>query len=378
MANITHIAATCGFLYGAPLRKDDSNSSLFDPGSKWTLPMYSCASAAKALIKTVSFRFNGTDDDLSGLKVVSIADKIYPDEKSKPLWAVENTNMYLKDGSSLWGIISKDNEKKLNLSTIRRESMYIPGGTPGISSQNLPGAHFAAIALSMTYDTGSSMSAYSTGTTVDYTGRSNLAMYKKWQELSKTPETSAKILNLIWTDIAANMVVGTKGLQPHDGTKSKRDAAPSTSKTPAVVNYTRRVQYKYAYGIPAFLALALFAAAALATLFFSLFTGASPSTMRTFLQHTSAGRFLTSQGGQSPRTSYGGHTPTSHDDGYSNAPTSVWKEGTGKQQYTLGAEGWTKNVQHVPGYESKSGTTVSYAPVPNPQGHLGNYGHHEM
>jgi hypothetical protein len=329
--------------------------------------MYSCATAAKATIKTVSFRYNGTDDDLSGLKVVSIVDKTYPNEESKPLWAVENSDMYLKDGSPLWGIISKDNEKKLNLSTIKKESLYLPGGNPTIGAQNTPGADFAAIALDMTYETGfSSLSA--TSALIDYSGQSNLAMYKKWQELSKDPGTSAKILNLIWTDIAANMVVGTKGLQPHDNAKMKRDGAASDFKTPPVVNYTRRVQYKYIYGIPAFLALALFIAAVLATLFFSLFSGASLSTMRTILQHTSAGRFLTSQGGQSTHTSYGGHTPTSHDDGYTNAPTAVWKQGAGKQLFTLGAEGWTKNVQHVPGYENKGGATVVYAPVPNPQG----------
>jgi hypothetical protein len=369
-ANITHIASTCGFLYGAPRRKDGSNSTLFDPGSTWTLPMYSCASATKAMIKTVSFRFNGTNDDLSGLKIVSVADKVYSNEESKPLWAVQNSNMRLKDGSPLWGLISKDNEKKLNLSTMRKESLYLPGGSPRIDKQNTPGAHFAAIALDMTYDTGSS-SFSTTGALIDYSGRSNMAMYKKWQELSKDPGTSAKILNLIWTDIAANMVVGTKGLQPHDNAKSKRDGAFSGSKTPAVVNYTRRVQYKYVYGIPAFLTLALFAASALATLFFSFLSGASPSTMRTFLQHTSAGRFLTSQGGQSTHTSYGEHTPMSHDDGYTNTPTAVWKQGTGKQLFTLGAEGWTKNVEHVPGYESKGGATVGYARVPNPQGHPG-------
>jgi hypothetical protein len=49
-------------------------------------------STVKASIKTVTFRFNNTDD-LSGLSVISIQEKKYPNEESKPLWAVEQSNM---------------------------------------------------------------------------------------------------------------------------------------------------------------------------------------------------------------------------------------------------------------------------------------------
>jgi len=194
-------------------------------------------------------------------------------------------------------------------------------------------------------------------------------MYKKWQELSKKPETSAKILNLIWTDIAANMVVGTKGLQPHESSMRKRDVAVAGNvKTPPVINYTRRVKYKYVYGTPAFLALVLFIAAILSTIFFALFSGAKPSTMRTFLQHTSAGRFLTSrsQASQSTQSSYSGHSghsPSLHDDAYSDSPTNIWVKGVGKQHFTLGAEGWMKHVQRASGHEGKAGVTVAYTRV---------------
>jgi hypothetical protein len=325
--------------------------------------MYSCMSTAKATIKTVSFRFNGTEDDLAGLEVVSLKDKTYPNDESKPLWGVENTSMYLKDGGPLWGLISKDMEKVLNITTVRKESLYLPGSDPILGTENNPGADFAATALGMAYGRVTDSAG-----AVDYSGKANLAMYKKWQELSKTPETSAKILNLIWTDIAANMVVGTKGLHPHESSKRKRDGTTSrTSKTPHVINYTRRVKYKYVYGIPAFLTLVLFAAATLLTIFFAIFSGAKPSTMRTFLQHTSAGRFLTSQShvGQSSQSSligYGEQTASLHDDRYSDSPTSVWLKGSGQQRFTLGAEGWMKNVQAATGFEVK-GTGITYKRV---------------
>lgn len=370
LANITHIAAKCGVLNGAARRQDNSESILFDPGSAWTVPMYTCMSAAKATIKTVTFRFNGTADDLSSLEIISLVDKTYPNDAAKPLWGVENSSMFLKDGTPLWGLVSEEKAKTLNISTVRKESLYIPGRDALIGWQNLPGKDFASIALEMAYETGTGSSVVSKG--VDYSGMSNLAMFRKWQQLSRTPETSANILNLIWTDIAANMVVGTKGLQPKDNAKRKRDGE-ARPKTPPTTTYTRRVKYHYVYGIPAFLALALALAAFASTIFFMLFSGAKPSTMRSFLQHTSAGRFLTSQSSSSHahgHTAYGGYTPSAQGDGYSNAPTKVWAQGPGKERFTLGAEGWTKNFGGAaPGYEEKGNATASYAPVPNPNGY---------
>lgn len=64
--------------------EDGSASLMLDPGSSWTVPLYSC------IIKTVSFRFNGSDD-LSGLTITNPVDKVYPNETSKPLWRVEQT-----------------------------------------------------------------------------------------------------------------------------------------------------------------------------------------------------------------------------------------------------------------------------------------------
>ncbi|KAF1846238.1 uncharacterized protein K460DRAFT_417361 [Cucurbitaria berberidis CBS 394.84] len=364
LANITHIVAKCGVLNGAPRRKDGSASLMFDPGSAWSMSMYTCMSTAKATIKTVKFRFNGTNDDMTGLEVLSLVDKTYPNKESQPLWGVENTEMYLKDGGPLWGLVSEEKAKTLNLSTVRKESLYLPGRDSSMGWQNLPGADFASIALGMAYKTGMSTKG------VDYSGQSNLAMFKKWQELSRTPASSAKILNLVWTDLAANMVVGTKSLAPGQDSKRKRDDVTNeSSKTPPVTSYTRRVKYHYAYGIPAFLALVLTVGAFTTTLFFVFFSGAKPSTMRTFLQHTSAGRFLTSQSGISghaqPQTVYEGNALPS-DGGYSDTPTNIWVKGAGKRRFTLGAEGWTRIVQEVPGYEAKGGSTVAYAPIPNP------------
>lgn len=367
LANITNMAGKCGLLYGTPRRGDGSASLLFNPGSSWTLPMYSCMSVVKASIKTVSFRFNGTND-LSGLSVLSIQAKQYPNDESKPLWAVENTDIELKHAKPLWGIVSEETAVKLNMSTLRRESLYLPGyaGLAGLAShENLPAADFASDVLAATYDVG----PYSSSSQVDYSGKTNLAMYRLWQQYSRTASTSAKILNLIWTDIAANLVLGTRSLEPGETTKRKRDETNHTGpKLPHVTSYSRRVKYKFVYGIPAFLAISLTAFSTLATAYLAVVGHARPTTMRSFLEHTSAGRLLVAQD-LPDRTinrinnELDGSTERIIAD--CTESTEQWLKGAGRETFALSAEGWTKSVNYQgPGYD-KAGTTASYAPVPN-------------
>ncbi|KAH6639209.1 hypothetical protein C7974DRAFT_127518 [Boeremia exigua] len=369
LANITNMAGKCGLLYGTPRRKDGSASLLFNPGSAWTLPMYSCMSVVKASIKTVSFRFNDTDD-LSGITILAIDAKEYADEESKPLWGVENSDIELKHGNPLWGIVTPEAAKKLNLSTLRKESLYLPGhaGYADLTShENLPGADFAAEVLSATYD----INPFSSSNQIDYSGKANLAMYRLWQEAFRTPSTSARILNLIWTDIAANLVMGTRGLEGSDNTKRKRDDKPSSGpKIPQVTSYSRRIKYKYVYGIPAFLALFLTIASTLVTAYFTIFGHAKPSKMRNLLEHTSAGRLLAArdiQGRPRDHTNDGNDSSTEVAVADCTEPTKKWLKGAGVTEFTLSAEGWTKSLQpHGPGHD-KAGTTASYAPVPSAQ-----------
>jgi len=313
--------------------------------------MYSCISTTKASIKTVSFRFNGTDD-LSGLKVTNLQSKTYADEASKPLWGVEKTDKYIRDVDLLWGLVSGEGAKKLKVDTLRKESLYIPGytGLTTISADNLAGTSFHRAALDAMYDIPSAGSRQ-----IDYTGATNLAMYRLWQDLSKDPSKAGKILDLVWTDVAANMVVGTRGLasasegsslQKRDGEQSSPD---NRNRMPLVTNYVRRVQYRHVYGIPAFIVLLLISVVLLLTALFVVLGRASPSHMRLFLEHTSAGRLLT------------GYTPVGQDyagyQGYQQGAykkdegmsTKDWVNGAGQQKFTLSEGGWSKDVMLVAG-----------------------------
>jgi hypothetical protein len=72
-------------------------------------------------------------------------------------------------------------------------------------------------------------------------------MMLRWQNLSDSSEDVAKIPNLIWTDRAGNMLLGTKSLL---------DALPPGGQY-QVRTYERRITYKYLYAIPALLCWAL-------------------------------------------------------------------------------------------------------------------------
>ena len=295
-ANITNFAATCGLMYGVPRRADGVDDLMFLPGSEWTTPMYSCISAAQAVIKTVHFLFNGTDD-LSGLQVLRIEDKTYPNEDAKPLWGVENTEIPLADANALWGLVSPDAAAKAtNLSTLRKESLLLPGyplfpGMGPTSYQNLPGVDFSDQAIATAYSIGNSDNGLP-----DYSGMSNLAMFRRWKDLSGSPELSAKILNLVWTDIATNAVVGTKSMAPSQGNSVTESDTTTTSSaaTVAVTPYHRQVKYHLTYAIPGIVVLTFLLISAVLTSCAGLFGLTGLSKMRRYLNATSAGRIMTS------------------------------------------------------------------------------------
>jgi hypothetical protein len=297
-ANITNIAVSCGMLYGAARRKDGSASLFFDPGTEWTIPMYSCASASKASIKTVSFRYNGTRG-LQSLEVTDIRPKEYEKEEDLPLWAVENLKMRLGDVNPIWGFTTAEHSKHPNISTARQSHLYLPGlsngwvTSPTSGTQNLAGVDFYSKIMALTYDM-AELSDDLFYALPDYSGRANLAMYNKWQELSREPGKAATIINLIWTDISANAVLGSKGhlsSAPLQGL-SKRDEPATTAKVPVTV-YTRRTRFKWRYSVPAFLTLLLGAAISCLALVFVCIGRATPSRIRHYLDQTSAGRIFT-------------------------------------------------------------------------------------
>lgn len=304
-ANITNIFVNCGLMRGIPQRQDAGSNMIFEANSRWSQPIYSCATAVKATIKTVSFTFNGTENELSNLNITKLKNKEYPDDESRPLWGVEDTgNAYTQsDLRPVWGLVSSEYANNQNVSVVRQDSLYLPGLANFYSLlsntytlQNLPGSEFYVTAAGGAYSVGAG--AYSP---VDYSGGNNMAMWARWRDLGATPEDAAKIPNLIFTDYAAASVVGTKGvLGPGNAAQQNLVALP-------VSPTERRIRYRWPFAIPAFIVALMLTIMTLAGFVTLVFGHGSIAKMRAHLHQSSTGRIFTTflypeQGGLSVKS----------------------------------------------------------------------------
>ncbi|KAE9364574.1 hypothetical protein N431DRAFT_388781 [Stipitochalara longipes BDJ] len=322
-ANITNILVRCGLMSGVPQRQDQGSNLIFQPGSRWSQPLYTCASAVKTSIKTVSFVFNGTYE-LQNLKISSIQSKEYPDASSLPLWGVENTgNAYTASGlSMIWGLVSEKYENNPNVSTVRQENLYLPGffstlaslePISPVGSQNLPASDFYHEAMDSAYLVGLDSTA-----SYDYSGGNNMAIWSKWQNLSNNTASAALIPNLIFTDYAAAAVVGTKGvLGP--GNAATQNLVPLPV-TPTV----SVIRYHWPFAIPALMvAFGLLFFTTLAT-FTMLCRRHNISRLRAHLNQLSPGRIFTNFLSAEP--------------GINNLSAKDWNRRFGKQMVDLSDE----------------------------------------
>ncbi|KAH8806053.1 hypothetical protein F5884DRAFT_710046 [Xylogone sp. PMI_703] len=287
IANISNIYVSCALIHGAPLRTDGGSPFRFEGGSKWTTPLYTCASALRATVKTVTFNLNGTSS-LGNLYVKESVDKRYHDNASVPLWGVESSGLAMDGISPVWGIVDPAYEAYPNISLVRKPSLYLPGyydeagltsGIAGGFIENLPGSDFGPYAMNSIPDSLVSPS-------IDYSGAQNMAIFLKWQNLSSTPEDIGSIINLIWTDLAAGAVVGTKGAVNPAGTSN----APIARTVAPIVN---KIKYHVAFGIPAFILLFVLVLIILVALISAITGQSSTAQVRKVLHQTSPGRILT-------------------------------------------------------------------------------------
>ncbi|KAH7400636.1 hypothetical protein DE146DRAFT_781147 [Phaeosphaeria sp. MPI-PUGE-AT-0046c] len=291
MANISNLAVECGLMY-APPRLSSGNLDIFSrgrAGQNLTQPIYSCASASKATIKTVTFSYNGTGG-FEGLQVLSVIDKKYESTSDKPLWGMENTGMNYSEVTPLWGLVNSKYRDDPKVSTLQSESLWLPGFPEGIRQSlpinpfmNTPGAHFYSAAMSYVYTSLGSTATTPSLDVLGYSGHAQFAMYRRWLELSANAKDSEKIINLVWTDLVANAVVGTKGW-----------AAEGINGDRVEVTYEqRRVHYHIVYAVPAFILLAITLCLILLAIILVAMQRTSLQRMRWFLAQTSLGRNFT-------------------------------------------------------------------------------------
>lgn len=346
IANISNILVNCGLMRGAARRHDEGSQLYFESGSRWSSPLYACASSVKATIKTVSFLLNGTEG-LKDLSVTDVRPKVYPNNDSIPLWGVEETGKSMDEISPIWGLVSPAYENYPNISVIKAESLHLPGysDSSDVSSkrtyQNMPGSDFFKAVSKYAYDISDSSNTY--GPRVDYTGYANMAMYVKWQNLSSSPETAPKIIDLIWTDAAAAVVVGTKGVLGGGNVGS-----PSEAARVSVRPMTNQIKYRWLFGIPALIVVIIcmvIGSLAFCTL---IFRRHNLTIMRRHLNQSSAGRLLT--GFLYPE--------------YCNLDTNskVWSKTVGQNVIDLGGDNALMSLLARNNF-SKGGTVVQETPI---------------
>lgn len=305
-ANIDSSLVGCGLIYGAARRLDGGSPLNPDPGSRWSVPAYSCATSVRATIRTVTFQYNGTG--LEALKVVRTVPKSYTRASDLPLWAVENMHGFkISNTQPLWGLLGSDGATvdeslSTNVSTVSQESLRLPGFLDTYSyllngggyvadrqGQNLPGVDFYTQALMNAFSITRPGSTGDQGYG-DYSGRTGLALYTKWQNLSSSADQASRIINLVWTDIAANSVVGTKGWGLGSAALRKRDTTEA-DQVPVTV-YQSHVRYRIPYAVPAFVALAVTVVVVVVGIILVAVGKTGSNRMRLLLDATSAGRVM--------------------------------------------------------------------------------------
>ncbi|RDA91144.1 hypothetical protein CP533_0433 [Ophiocordyceps camponoti-saundersi (nom. inval.)] len=304
-ATSRNILISCGLLQSIPQRTDGGDPFTQENGAKWMKKLYSCASATKATIKTVTLTYNNTEEDsrLDGLSALEIRDKEYPDEASMPLWGVEDVgNRYLASEIGLvWGLVSPEYEGRANITTYRQPSLYLPGRMSTWDDQipfmsdgsNLAGSDFAPNMWLGAYCNNLDREARRLETFDNcdskkiYKASSNIAMWTKWQRLTAHADMASQVPNLIFTDFAASAVLGTKSvlsLAKEEGRNRQEILV-----TPQVLV----IRYKLPYAVPALVSAAVVSLIVCVSIV-SAFTGKDGlAGIRQHVQRLSPGRIYT-------------------------------------------------------------------------------------
>jgi len=308
-ANTTRPSVECGLVLGAARRTDGDESLAFVPGTWWRQPIYSCAGTSKATIKSVQFLYNMTVESrntLEALSVQTIQDKEYEDVEHMPIWGVETVDVQYADITQLWGLVSPAEQKSVNLTTIQASHLYLPGHMGSLNYQRqgygyLPGASGPVDILESLFNTLSARDG-----TQDYSGATNVATLSRWREASKTAGGVSKMLSLIWTDKAANLLTGTRGWNTQTLTpdsllpsprKRKRQSQVAEDQTESrtlvsVTVYRRRVRYRWQFAIPAFLSITLVGLTSVGAFILCVLMRSTPAKINHYLRHLSTGRLL--------------------------------------------------------------------------------------
>ncbi|KAJ9611324.1 hypothetical protein H2200_004508 [Cladophialophora chaetospira] len=297
--NITYPAVQCGYVLGAPTQPLDNNIS----ASSYTgvdiqhRNLYVCATGVRASVKTVDFHYNGTAGQFSNLAVSRIADKVYPDENSKPLWAAEHSRDKVMRFDPLWGMVDSRYETYDGFYSMRAEKLWIPtsphlvdnfGESEGFDA--LAGASGFTRRLGNLYNRALVYGA-------DYSGQYDFTLLERFRGLSLNATKAAQIPNLIYADGLAAGLVGTKTSISTKYVEWPASLAVDNTvrgfPRAQVIEFKRVIRYDLRYAIPGFVVLAILLIAVVWACGILLSSPSIIRTMQNMYNQTSTGRLAT-------------------------------------------------------------------------------------
>ncbi|KIW17682.1 hypothetical protein PV08_04877 [Exophiala spinifera] len=301
--NITYPLVSCGFVLGAPLQKRTENLtiSVYTGIEEYQKNLYVCASAIRASVKTVTFLYNGTGARFENLEVVDIADKVYPNEKSKPLWAGEHSYDKAMRFDPLWGIVDDSYENygfKEGFYTLRAEKFWLTATpTPSLSFGDTDGFDALAAVSSFPRRLANLYGFADALGGPDYSGKNDYTMLERFQSLSHNQDDAAQIPNLIMTDGFAAGLVGTKTSISTKYVQWPASLAVDDTvqgyPSARVTAYRRALRYDIRYAIPALMVLSLLLPALIWALAILVSTRHLLQTLKNLYNQTSTGRLAT-------------------------------------------------------------------------------------
>lgn len=292
----------CGYLYDIPTPEAIAAGQGWraDPGSGWKQNLYTCASAVTASVEQVTFSINGTSS-LEDLKVLKVETKNYTAE-TMPLWGIEKVDSIkykIWDVYKFWGLIDQAYMNASNVDAYHAPQIYLPSAVRGKVPTNMydnfaAGGLFTAAWHSI-YEFAASLDSVSSVGIPNYSGKLDYGLTLKWRQLSQAGSTGAeRILNLIWTDIVAFAVAGSKTGFEEESSPSHVRKNSSALGVRKVQQYVRRVEYQdIRYAIPAFVSGAFFVIPLLLCALLLCFQGKSWRALNHYMNQTNMGRVAT-------------------------------------------------------------------------------------
>ncbi|KAI5839363.1 hypothetical protein DFP73DRAFT_634573 [Morchella snyderi] len=262
---------TCGLVIGA------GNFTWWGSSRRWVYPLFTCATAIRASLKTVSFMSNSTLSDnttshsdshqFPSLWITGVSTMRTP----PPTWGIELTPGFnASEISLLWGPLGPDKKNTENLRTLEAEYLYLPAGNGGDDIvDSIAGTGAYQYAAGMMYRRNASMP--------EYTGGASYALYKDWMRLVSDEKLVAMIPNQLWMDLFANLVTTWS----QDG-----------NRTGTVHVHERVVRYDKRYSVPVVVLLALWVGAGVVSFAFWQGDRVRVREMRQLLNQVSTGRLL--------------------------------------------------------------------------------------